>query len=91
MENQVTSKTTPVSHWSIFEGVSNFDQWLTGVVLLVTWISNIDYWKTGNQQINVDLVNTDKSGFVGKTKDYAGRDAQVGCRANARPPLSRYL
>ena len=32
-----------------------------------------------------------KSGFVGKTKDYAGRDAQVGCRANARPPLSRYL
>ena len=57
LENQVTSKTTPVSHWSIFEGVSNFDQWLTGVVLLVTWISNIDYWKTGNQQINVDLVN----------------------------------
>ena len=38
--------------------MSNFDQWLTGVVLLVTWISNIDYWKTGNQQINVDLVNT---------------------------------
>ena len=57
MENQVTSKTPSVSHWSIFEGVSNIDQWLTEGVLLVTWISNIDYWKTGNQQINVDLVN----------------------------------
>ena len=38
----------------------------------------------------IDL-GSHKSGFVGKTKDYAGRDAQVGCRANARPPLSRYL
>ena len=36
-------------------------------------------------------LGSHKSGFVGKTKDYAGRDAQVGCRANARPPLSRYL
>ena len=36
-------------------------------------------------------LGSHKSGFVGKTKDYVGRDAQVGCRANARPPLSRYL
>ena len=55
-ENQVTSKTPSVIHWSIFEGVSNIDQWLTERVLLVTWISDIDYWKTGNQQIIVDLV-----------------------------------
>ena len=41
-------------------------------------------------QLYTDL-GSHKSGFVGKTKDYAGRDAQVGCRANARPPLSRYL
>ena len=38
--------------------MSNIDQWLTEGVLLVTWISNINYWKTGNQQINVDLVNS---------------------------------
>ena len=35
-------------------------------------------------------LGSHKSGFVGKTKDYAGRDAQVGCRANARPPLSSF-
>ena len=27
--------------------------------LVVTWISNTDNWKTGNQQINVDLVKRD--------------------------------
>ena len=27
--------------------------------LLVTWISNIDYWKTGNYQINANLVSCD--------------------------------
>ena len=37
-------------------------------VLLVTWISNIDYWKTGNQQINVNLVNRKENGTA-KTND----------------------
>ena len=35
-------------------------------VLLVTRISNIDYWKTGNQLINVDLVNGTGTGTVPK-------------------------
>ena len=40
LEIQGTSKTHSVSHWSIFEGVSNIDQIQTEGVLLVTWFSN---------------------------------------------------
>ena len=43
LENQVTSKTPSVGHWSIFEGVSNiFKEWLYEGVLVVTCICNID-------------------------------------------------
>ena len=53
----MAGKIPSVSHWSIFEGVSNTDQWLTEGVLLVAWIFNVDCWRAGSQQIDVDLVN----------------------------------
>ena len=46
----------PLIPWTLSTDSMDFFHWFHGLST-DGWISNIDYWKTGNQQINVDLVN----------------------------------